>query len=135
MEITEALIRKFFDDACTPEEADEVSRYFAENPAVLRKYLEPDWKEAVSEEKDFSRRIFIGWAAAAVIILMTGLGLLRLRQKEAGPLTATLKDTLSGKTAWKWQVRTCNENIFLSKDRQQIRPHGHRRSRIDVENC
>jgi len=117
MEITEALIRKFFDDACTPEEADEVSRYFAENPAVLQKYLEPDWKEAVSEEKDFSRRIFIGWAAAAVIILMTGLGLLRLRQKEAGPLTATLKDTLSGKTAWKWQVRTNQsaerENIVL----------------------
>ena len=117
MEITDALIRKFFDDACTPEEADWVSRYFAENPAELKRYLGPDWKAAVREETDFSRRIYIGWAAAAVMILLAGLGLLRLRQKEAGPYTATLKDTVSEQLAWKWRVRTNpsaeRENIVL----------------------
>ena len=116
MEITETLIRKFFDDACTPEEADWVSRYFAENPAELKRYLGPDWQEAVSEEKDFSRRMFIGWAAAAVIIIVAGLGLFHLRQKEAGPFTASIKkDTLSGKAAWKWQVR-----MNQSADRKNI---------------
>ena len=106
MEITDALIRKFFDDACTPEEAEWVSRYLSENPAELKKYLGPDWKAAVREETDFSRRIAIGWAAAAIIILLAGLGLLRVRQKESGPSMAAIRDTLPGKAAWKWQVRT-----------------------------
>lgn len=105
MEITEALITKFFDDACTPEEADIVSQYFEENPAALKRWLGPDWKEAGKERKGISRRMIIGWAAAAVILLVAGLGLLRLRQKEEGAFLVRRKDAVSGEPAWKWQVR------------------------------
>ena len=118
MEITEALIRKFFDDTCTPEEADMVSRYFEENPAELKRYLGADWKEAGREGrgKGITRRMIIGWAAAAVIILIAGSGLLYLRQnKEVVSTVRKIDTTAVGATAWKWQVR-----VNRSLDRQKV---------------
>ena len=116
MEITEALIRKFFDDACTPEEADIVSRYFEDNPAELKRWLGSDWEEAGREGKGISRRMIIGWAAAAIILLIAGLGLLRLGQKGEGAFTAKVKENvLPGQATWKWQVR-----VNQSSDRQKV---------------
>ena len=58
-----------------------------------------------------------------------------LVRKYHGSPTVGVAIFLQTAKSWKWQVRTCNENVLHSKDRQQLRPCGHCRSRIDVENC
>lgn len=119
MQITEVLIRKFFEDACTAEEADMVSQYFAANPEELKKYLGPDWAGAMDqqspvaegvpafgEKKGLSRRIIIGWAAAVLIMLIAGARLLQVRQKETTAFASAAKDTVKAEMTWKWQVQT-----------------------------
>jgi transmembrane sensor len=105
MHITEALIRKFFDDTCTPEEADAVAGYFKENPYEMKKYLGGDWMEAGREEgredapvipmishtRRKPKRSWLAWTAAAAVVVALGLTTLKKQTKE--------KPTLAARTA------------------------------------
>src|ERR1700743_3385721 len=95
MEITEALILKFFRQECTPEERAAVSKYFDDYPGELDKYLgEQGWNDfaeklplpaALSEhmleviedhiQAKPARKIFPfkPLAIAASIIILTGI--------------------------------------------------------------
>jgi ferric-dicitrate binding protein FerR (iron transport regulator) len=44
--ITAEQVERFFASRCTPEEAEVVAQYLQANPAVLKEYIQRDWKEA-----------------------------------------------------------------------------------------
>jgi len=102
MQITESLINRFLSgQACTQEEIELVVRYLSEHPDRLNDYLERDWSDAkdgtpISPDETatmlekinglafgrtrrtgISRRYVIGWTAAAGVILIAGILLLR----------------------------------------------------------
>lgn len=45
MQITEALLKRFFANDCTVEEADAVYEYLKSHPDIADEYLESSWKE------------------------------------------------------------------------------------------
>jgi len=56
-----------------------------------------------------------------------------LVRKYHGSPTVGVALSLQTAQSRKWQVRTGNENILISKDTQQVSPRGHRSSRVSVE--
>lgn len=46
MEITEELIKKFFDKQCSPEEAQFVAEFLQDHPLVAEKFLNHEWSQA-----------------------------------------------------------------------------------------
>jgi ferric-dicitrate binding protein FerR (iron transport regulator) len=99
MEISEELIKKFFEKRCTSEEAQLVSRYLTEHPHVLDKHMsEAEWNETAppaTEDENIYVAAWIGiqkeqrrttvlrririTAAAACIALLIGWGYFQLR--------------------------------------------------------
>ncbi|MCX2574592.1 FecR family protein [Pedobacter sandarakinus] len=53
MEITEALIQKFFSKNCTPEEAARVSAFLQSNPNVLDQYLKKTEWDKVEDKGEY----------------------------------------------------------------------------------
>ena len=132
MQITAALIERFFDDACTPEEADEVSQYFTEHPSELTNYLAGDWETAENEgclpfdqtddmltrigqqlpdyypRRGLAKRMLIGWTAAASILLITGLALMHAHEKTEtttpAALVAAVSSSAEAKEVWQDMV-------------------------------
>jgi ferric-dicitrate binding protein FerR (iron transport regulator) len=137
MQITEALIRRFLsNEGCSPEEADLVTQYFIQNPDRLNDYLGDDWDDAdnitelhheesgsmlghISEEvfgrpadTGLGRRYLIGWIAAALVILIAGIGLIKVGKPKM-PVAVTKEkvknNTLAEKTdSWKMRVNNTN---------------------------
>lgn len=133
MQITDCLIRRFLSgEDCSSEEVDRVSRYLVDNPEILKEYLESDWEGAdnimplPSDQSadmlhQISGQVFgrsarirhigrygIGWAAAAILILIAGIGLLRLHQRSgnsgAGLVAKAVSLPLTPKDSWKTQM-------------------------------
>ncbi|MBO9730725.1 MAG: FecR domain-containing protein [Chitinophaga sp.] len=96
MAIDRSLLDRFIHHQCTPEEMAEVSRLLEESPQLLDDYLQEMWNEEVTAHMPedmmqaiaahlqingadaavpalHKRRSWIGWAAAAVLLLL-GLG-------------------------------------------------------------
>ena len=139
MQITEALIRKFFDDACTPAEADAVAAYLKENPAELKKYLAADWDDSAARFPDsdstlprhdepvvLPRRYSVRWtvaAAAAAIILVAGIAILRsgaVHHPSAAhhqPVVAATSGPAPAQPDSAWTVRT---NTMASKQEVKL---------------
>ena len=109
MQITETLIQKFFDDACTPAEADAVAEYLKQNPEEMRKWLAADW-DAASWAPDHQPRNLpkpypFRWtiaAAAAAITIIAGIALLRTNTVRNSQSTArkTAPAPVNPDTAW-----------------------------------
>ncbi|GGB00042.1 FecR family protein [Puia dinghuensis] len=114
MQITEALIRKFFEDACTPTEADAVAAYLKENPAELKKYLSADWEEASTlphhdQPVVLPRRYSVRWTvavAAAALVIVAGLAILRPRTDHRQPVVAARSIPAPAQPDTAWTVRT-----------------------------
>ncbi len=124
MLITKEQIERFFDRHCSKEEADRIAQYLEDNPQVLRKYIMQDWKDAdgspdlpasTSEQmlQEIRHEIFttrriggnntltkraVPWMAAALVLLIAGLVLLRPWNSH-DPALASVKTTITNDTA------------------------------------
>jgi transmembrane sensor len=123
MQITDALIRRFLSgEDCSSEEADLVSKYLVDHPDIMKEYLEPDWEDADNESllpqdqsadmlHQISGQVFgrssgiryigrsaIGWAAAAILILIAGIGLLHTHKGHGDNESVSIvkKEVVSG---------------------------------------
>ena len=104
--ITTEQIDHFFEGRCTQEEAEQVLEYLRENPRVLESFIRRDWEEAdplgqlpggysaemfreiktkIKEKKRVVpiRKIIMG-VAAALLLLVTGIGMLWRDKDRAG---------------------------------------------------
>lgn len=97
MQITQDLIRQFFDQTCSASEADKVVQYFREHPEEMERWLQHDWVHAdadtplpdglrekmllqvraqtgMEEPKVMAlkRMPYLRYAAAAIVLLLAG---------------------------------------------------------------
>ncbi|MBS1663690.1 MAG: DUF4974 domain-containing protein [Bacteroidetes bacterium] len=122
MQISEALIQKFFDGRCTSEEAKAVQAYFYANPESLEGYFNEEWKEQELSEAESSqlrhnitthvwqdasraRRLW-NWSIAAAAVTIGALLMLTIRIPDA-------KKTIEGQeaaSAWMGASNTSSRN-------------------------
>jgi len=146
MEITEALILKFFRQECTPEERTAVNKYFDDYPDELDKYLDErgwmDFAEKSPLSIELSRQMleviedhiqatpvrrifpFKSLAIAASIIIIAGVILLisnNLRKdKITNPLLAGTKKTMPDKELDTIDNKTGNAMAVLLSDSSTV---------------
>lgn len=121
MQITENQIQRFFDQQCDAEEAHTVALFLEKNPVLIRKWLEPDWKQAGKEiqvpslyRKEMYRKIhpqlafekpgknlhaqrMLMSAAAVFIFLISGWWFIKTEYKP-NPTTVVNTNEIAGKT-------------------------------------
>ncbi|MDR3714866.1 MAG: FecR domain-containing protein [Puia sp.] len=140
MQITEALIEKFFSGRCSREEAASVSRYFRKHPETWKKFMMDSWEEHAADHsvlpgnykelmlEEISRKTFGDpsagdrrasvrmawrWAAAAASILVIFMSLWMFTSKSGkndAVSRAVASETAVSKTAQTTEAWQTNAN-------------------------
>ncbi|MBO9632431.1 MAG: FecR family protein [Chitinophagaceae bacterium] len=134
MKITHTLIQKFFDNRCTPAEAEAVARRLKQHPELMSVYLKASWeavenennipagyKEEMREEieahiKRHSRVIRFRWMAAAASVLIAALALwlfIPAAKTTTGNTLAKIEKQPDTTANWKQHANTTGKAFHL----------------------